>query len=38
MHKVTAKPLIGPEPNWNRMMPERMVVMWVSMIDGSARS
>src|SRR5690242_12123615 len=37
-HSVIANPLIGPEPNWNKMMPERNVVTWVSRMAGRARS
>ena len=38
MVSVTANPLIGPVPNWNRKSAEIRVVTWVSMIEVNARS
>ena len=35
---VTAKPRTGPVPNWNRIRPERNVVMLESRIACQARS
>jgi hypothetical protein len=34
---VTANPLIGPVPNWNRNRAEMIVVRWVSMMVANAR-
>src|SRR5262249_8168185 len=36
MISVTAKPLTGPVPNWNRNIAETIVVTWVSMIVANA--
>ena len=36
MISVTAKPLTGPVPNWNRKTAEMMTVMCVSMIVAKA--
>ena len=38
MISVTAKPLIGPVPNWNRNRAEMIVVTCVSTIVPNARS
>jgi len=38
MSRVTAKPLMGPVPNWKRKSAEMIVVRCVSMIVAKARA